>query len=258
MPKFNHTIIRLLPQLQKLCITGSQFSDVQHPWNEVPFPRNEKMEELTMLNCRMYSEDFDMMLALASGVKRLTFRGPSFMLNSRVEEEEFGILASSICDNLGSSLESLDVDVYWGLRDGLRLGTELPRLRKLTVTAQTILGRLDNDQSVEAFFPESLEELVIRHEEGTHLPLASIYRTMQSGFLTKLHTVVVKIGRFIEVGSYPYQIVDRWKLAFQSRGIDLSAKSVPYPKTMHRYDGCSCENLSFYHRFPCHPKTMFR
>lgn len=50
------------------------------------------LEELTLLNCKMYYEDFDIMLAFANGVKRPTFRGPSFMLNSTVEDNGLRLL----------------------------------------------------------------------------------------------------------------------------------------------------------------------
>lgn len=39
---------------------------------------------------------------------------------------------------------------------------------------------------------------------------------------------------------------------FQQQNVSFSANMVSYPDTMPEYDACSCENLNFYHRLPCH------
>ncbi|KAJ5342525.1 hypothetical protein N7541_011649 [Penicillium brevicompactum] len=257
---FSPTIFRLRPRLKELCMTGIKFS---HEWDDMDINEPEQksaLENLTMLNCELSINDSHDLFSHARGLKRLVFRGPAFASFFRVPESfRGGPIAYDIRTILGSSLESLDIDIYWGVPDGLRLRGGMPRLRKLTATTQTLFGSFDSeDQDIKDFIPESLEELVIRHEEGSHLPLASIYRTAESGQIAKLHTVVVQIGDFMRPDSYPYRVVVEWKDDFQCQGINLSAESVPYPLHIPRYEACSCENLSFYHRFPHHHKGLFR
>ncbi|KAK9856561.1 hypothetical protein MYU51_000273 [Penicillium brevicompactum] len=237
---FSPTIFRLRPRLKELCITGMKFS---HEWYDVDLNQpthKSALRKLTMLNCELSIHDFRELCSVPE-----SFQG--------------GPIAYDIRTILGSSLESLDIDIYWGVPDGLRLRGGMPRLRKLTATTQTLFGSFDSDdQDIKDFIPESLEELVIRHEEGSHLPLPSIYRTAESGQIAKLHTVIVQIGDFMRLDSYPYRAVVEWKDDFQCQGINLSAESVPYPPHMPRYEACSCENLNFYHRFPNHHKALFR
>ena len=206
----------------------------------------------------MSVEDLEMILSYPPRLKRFTLRGPYYLDARDFENDGYMAFADTLNLYHQDSLESLDLDIYWGTRAGFQI-TDMPYLKEVTVTPYSLMG-IDPEANIEIenALPESLEKLTLRYEEGTTLPLSSLCESLRDGAFTKLRTVICQIPDNIQESPTSSEVrieTEAWKAKFKVLEVDLSAPLVPYPTTTPKYDVCSCENLSFYHRFPFHPRA---
>ncbi|KAJ6011349.1 hypothetical protein N7451_002761 [Penicillium sp. IBT 35674x] len=256
IPTFNETIFLLKQRPEKICITGARFQwlskeDSTNIYDDMLPSEHSTVKELVILNCEIPMEDLKTILSFTEGLKSFTFRGP--LPQGFAEGGGFPDLFMDHHD----CIETLDLDVYWGtaLASGLH---NFSFLKKLTVTPYSLVGTGTRPIMP---LPNSIKSLTFRYEPGKPVPLAVLYRSLthesQHFCLPLLREVICEIPDNLSNPSSEevcFQVED-WADLFRQRSISLSTKLVPYPDKMLEYDSCSCENLHFYHRFPCHKES---
>lgn len=209
------------------------------------------VKELVILNCEISMEDLRTILSFTEGLKSFTFRG--ILPQGFAKEGGFPDLFMDHHD----CIETLDLDVYWGtaLASGLH---NFSFLEKLTITPYSLVG---TGTRLIMPLPNSLKSLTFRYEPGKPVPLAVLYKSLthegQRFRLPLLRELTCEIPDNLSNPSSRevcLQIED-WVDLFRHQNVSLSPKLVPYPDKMPEYDSCSCENLHFYHRLPCHKES---
>ncbi|KAK4861319.1 hypothetical protein LT330_004235 [Penicillium expansum] len=225
---FNETIFTL-PNLQKLCIT-----------------------ELLLLNCRVSAEDLALIIRFPRALKRLTIRVP-LSLEAPYQEDDYTVFSDQLSALHSKSLEYVDADIYGGADYGLGFDS-FEVLKEVILTPPSMLANVDE----EMILPDSVQKLTIRYEEGTLLHLSPLLDDLKDGNLHNLRSVICQIPDNIcefTTNLEPCVEVAAFKPEFKDFGVELSIEFVPYPLTMPKYDVCPCENLTFYHQFPFHPRA---
>lgn len=260
LPIFNEALF-CHPGLKKLCITGATFRMSQS--GLAPTTSKSPLEELTLLNCIMNPFDLQTVLEHPAALKRFTFRGPRSQKMLDPEDEAQCYIQSVLAHD--NSLEYIDYDLYWGGDEETDFG-ELVRLKHLTTTLATLTGgeciELDPADDI---LPPNLESLTIRYDEVKAWLPSAIYEMVNDGKLPKLRRFTCEVPEIIERlpsinpdKSHPpateiCQEGNTWKSKFAELNVEMSMVSVPYPLDLPKYDVCSCECLSFYHRMFYHP-----
>lgn len=262
LPIFNEALF-YHPGLRKLCITGatcqmSQSSPIPSKLSTSP------LEELTLLNCVIDPFDLQTALEYPKALKRFTFRGPRSQEMLDHEGETQCYIQSAL--EHASSLEYIDYDLYWGGDEETDFG-ELVRLKHLTTTLATLTGRecLELDP-LDDILPPSLESLTIRYDEVKAWLPSAIYEMVKEEKLPNLrrftcevpeimeHLPSINENKFNPPATEICQEGNTWKSKFAELNVEMSMASVPYPLDLPKYDVCSCECLSFYHRMFYHPR----
>ncbi|OQE46754.1 hypothetical protein PENCOP_c001G08492 [Penicillium coprophilum] len=249
------------PGLRKLCVTGAIFQLSQ---SILPvLTTSSPLEELTLLNCIINPSDLETALGYPKALKRFTFRGPRSQEMVDPVGETLCYVHSTLMHD--SSLEYMDYDLYWGGDEETDFG-ELVRLKHLTTTLATLTGRecIELDPA-DDILPPNLESLTIRYDEVKPWLPSAIYEMVKDKKLPKLRRFTCEIPEIMEHlpsinedKSNPRaaeicQEGNTWKSKFAELNVDMSMVSVPYPLEVSKYDMCSCECLSFYHRMTYHP-----
>ncbi|KAK4864448.1 hypothetical protein LT330_009711 [Penicillium expansum] len=258
LPNFNEALF-CHPGLRKLCITGATFRLSR---SSLSLTSPSPLEELTLLNCVINPSDLRTALEYPAALKRFTFRGPRS--EDMLEGEAECYIHSTLTHE--NSLEYIDYDLYWGADEETDFG-ELVCLKDLTTTLATLAGRecmeLDPTDDI---LPRNLESLTIRYDEVKAWLPSVIYEMVKDGKLPKLRRFTCEVPEIIEhlpsinphksnppVGEI-CQEGNTWKSKFAELNVEMSMVSVPYPLDLPKYDVCSCECLSFYHRMFFHPR----
>ncbi|CAG8888142.1 unnamed protein product [Penicillium egyptiacum] len=261
LPRFNEALFRH-PSLLKLCITGATFQ-ISH--SSLPSTLSTSpLEELTLLNCVINPFDLQAVLEYPTALKRFTFRGPRSLEMVDTEGDTQCYIQSALSHQ--NSLEYIDYDLYWGGDVDTDFG-ELVRVKHLTTTLATLAGRecIELDP-VDDILPPNLESLTMRYDEVKGWLPSAIYEMVKDGKLPKLrrftcevpeimeHLPSINVSKFNLPATEICQEGNTWKSKFAELNVEMSMISVPYPIDMPKYDVCSCECLSFYHRMFYHPR----
>ena len=243
---FNETIFTL-PHLQKLCITGAVFWEY---WLQEASIDNRavSLKELLILNCHVSAEDLKLIVRFPRALERLTIRVP-MSLESQYEEDDYLIFSEQLSFQHSKSLEYLDLDMYGGADHALDMDP-FDVLEELILTTHSIFE--------EMIMARSLQRLTIRYKEGTRLPLNPILEELEYMDLPNLRFVICQIPDNICEVTTSLEIsveADAFNPKFRDLGVELLTELVPYPLTMPKYDVCPCENLTFFHQFPFHPRV---
>ncbi|EKV07309.1 hypothetical protein PDIG_64660 [Penicillium digitatum PHI26] len=247
------------PGLRKLCITGAAFR-LSRSASSLTLSKSP-LEDLTLLNCVINPFDLQTALEYPAALKRFTFRGPRS--EDMMEEEPECYIQSALSHY--SSLEYIDYDLYWGADDETDF-VELARLQHLTTTIATLAGRecieLDPTDDI---LPPNLESLTIRYDEVKAWLPSVIYEMVKDEKLPKLRRFTCEVPEIMEhlpsINPHKFnppagevcQEGNTWKSKFAELNVEMSMVSIPYPLDLPKYDLCSCECLSFYHRMSFHP-----
>ncbi|OQE41849.1 hypothetical protein PENCOP_c004G06951 [Penicillium coprophilum] len=248
--EFNETIFTL-PRLQKICITGARFRKFGLPEASIDSCATD-LRELLLLNCHVSTEDLELIIRFPCALQQITIRVP-LSLKSPYEEEYYVFFIEELSARHSESLEYLDLDIYGGTDHGFGLDP-FDVLKEIIVTPRSMTGSAGE----EMILPHSLERLTIRYEDGTCLPLKSIYGELEDTCLPNLRTVICQIPDKICESTTSSEVrveAEAFISKFKDLGVDLSTELVPYPLTMPKYDVCPCENLAFFHKFPFHPRV---
>ncbi|KAJ6180197.1 hypothetical protein N7519_010658, partial [Penicillium mononematosum] len=251
--EFNETIFTL-PHLRKLCITGVTFRGFGLE-DEFIENRATHLKELLLLNCRVSAENLELIVRFPRALERLTIRVPVSLL-SQYEEEDYLSFSEELSSRHAESLEYLDLDIYGGADIGVELDF-FDVLKEIVITPHSVIRGREGEIS----FPSSLQRLTIRYEEGTGLQLDDIFEEVEAASLPNLRTVICQIPDNLCEGTTSSEVrveAEAFKPQFKDFGVELSTELVPYPLTMPKYDVCPCENLTFYHQFPFHPRPKPR
>lgn len=260
-PRFNEALFRH-PGLLKLCITGATFRFGQR--NSYPLTISDTpLEELTLLNCLIDPPDLEGALEYPRALKRFTFRGP-ISEDMMERDESLPDYTESMYKHV-DSLEYIDYDIYWGGDDEAIFG-DLVHLNYLTTTLSTLAGRECLEFDPEGLLPLSLQSLTIRYDEVKAWLPSSVYEMVKSEMLPNLRHFTCEIPEIIDdlpsineskknpPATQICQEINTWKSKFEELNVELSAVTVPYPLELPKYDECSCECLSYYHRMPFHSR----
>ncbi|KAJ5834934.1 hypothetical protein N7447_000960 [Penicillium robsamsonii] len=225
------------PGLRKLCVTGATFQLSQSIFPLIG--ESSPLEELTLLNCIIHPSDLQTALEYPKALKRFTFRGPRSEDMVGSDGEPLSYVESTLGHE--NSLEYMDYDLYWGGDEETDFG-ELVHLKHLTTTLATLTGAecLELDPA-DDILPPNLESLTIRYDEVKSWLPSAIYEMVKDKKLAKLRRFTCEEG-------------NTWKSKFAELNVELSMVSVPCPLELPKYDLCSCECLSFYHRMFYHPR----
>ncbi|KAJ5699459.1 hypothetical protein N7536_002472 [Penicillium majusculum] len=262
LPIVNEALFRH-PALRKLCVTGATFKISQS--GLLPsMLSTPPLEELTLLNCIINQLDLREALANLTALKRFTFRGPRPQVEM-IDHTGHPLCYILLAFPLDNSLEYMDYDIYWGT-DEETCFSVFDNLKHLTTTLTTLTGRecLEPDPMDETL-PSNLESLTIRYDEAESWLPSAIYKMVKDEKLPKLRRFTCQVPEIME--HLPSINVDKfnppateicregntWKSKFAVLNVELSMVSVPYPLGLPKYDVCSCECLSFYHRMFYHP-----
>ncbi|KAF3031061.1 hypothetical protein E8E15_011625 [Penicillium rubens] len=251
--EFNETIFTL-PHLRKLCITGVTFRDFGLK-DELIEHRTTNLKELLLLNCGISTENLELIIRFPRALERLTIRVPVSLL-SEYEEEDYLSFSGELSARHAESLEYLDLDIYGGLDVGFGLDY-FDVLKEIVITPHSVI----KDHDGETVLTSSLQRLTIRYEEGTGLLLDDIFNQVETAKLPNLRSVICQIPDNLCEGTTSSAVrveAEAFKSLFKDLGVELSTELVPYPLTMPKYDVCPCENLTFYHQFPFHPRPKPR
>ncbi|KAJ5960322.1 uncharacterized protein N7479_007472 [Penicillium vulpinum] len=261
LPIFNEALF-FHPGLRKLCVTGAVFQITQS--NLLPTRLSTSpLEELTLLNCVISPLDLQNALEYPEALKRFTFRGPRSQDMIDPEGEPLSYIHSLLTHE--GSLEYVDYDLYWGGDEETDFG-ELVRLKHLTTTLATLTGRecIELDP-LDDILPPNIESLTIRYDETKAWLPSAIYEMAKDGKLPKMrrftcevpdimeHLPSINESKFNPSATEICQEGNTWKNKFAELNVEMSMISVPYPVDLPKYDVCSCECLSFYHRMFYHP-----
>lgn len=217
------------------------------------------LEELKLLNCRIIGRDLARILSYPAALKKLTLRGPNCYFEEQPDTDTYELAADRLVEYQGSSLISLDLDIYGGSKPGMDL-SGLSALTSLTVTQHTVLGvESPLERDFGDVVPSSVESLTLRWERRMmHLPLANLHDSITNGELLNLRTVTLLIPHNIR--GYPssedlYSEAQSWQDLFKEIEVELQVSLVDYPTRMTKSSVCSCEHLEAYHQFPFHPRV---
>ncbi|KAJ5759401.1 hypothetical protein N7520_006557 [Penicillium odoratum] len=161
-----------------------------------------------------------------------------------------------------SSLESIDMDIYWGDETWSNLRS-FTSLTCLTVTPYTLTGSWEGEHIFTSLddvtFPYSLENFTLRWEEdeGTEEPFSQMLEKLDNGHLPNLKDFTIELPLLSSHYDYPMECIDEdsfnlFNERFERRGVHLHVPDVCYLDFIPSYDICSCEHMEYYHRFPEH------
>ncbi|KGO39628.1 hypothetical protein PEXP_048040 [Penicillium expansum] len=196
------------------------------------------LRTLLLLNCRVSAEDL-----------ALIIRFPQ----APYQEDDYTVFSDQLSALHSKSLEYVDADIYGGADYGLGFDS-FEVLKEVILTPPSMLANVDE----EMILPDSVQRLTIRYEEGTLLHLSPLLDDLKDGNFHNLRSVICQIPDNIcefTTNLEPCVEVAAFKPEFKDFGVELSTEFVPYPLTMPKYDVCPCENLTFYHQFPFHPRA---
>ncbi|KAJ5773413.1 hypothetical protein N7457_008309 [Penicillium paradoxum] len=260
LPSFTEALFRH-PGLRQLCVTGA-FFQISTSRPSPSAMASTQLEELTLLNCKIDPSDLGGLLEYPQALKRFTFRGPRIEDLVDPEGQPRGYVESVLAQ--ARSLEFMDYDLYWGGDEDADFG-ELTNLKHLTTTLSTLAGKDCLELNAEDdILPSSLESLTIRYDEVKAWLPSSIHEMLQSGMLPNLRRFTCEVPEIIEdlpsinesktnpPATQICQEINIWKSRFETKKVELSAVTVPYPLVLPKYKTCSCECLSFYHRMFFH------
>ena len=217
--------------------------------------RTTNLKELLLLNCGISTENLELIIRFPRALERLTIRVPVSLL-SEYEEEDYLSFSGELSARHAESLEYLDLDIYGGLDVGFGLDY-FDVLKEIVITPHSVI----KDHDGETVLTSSLQRLTIRYEEGTGLLLDDIFDQVETAKLPNLRSVICQIPDNLCEGTTSSAVrveAEAFKSLFKDLGVELSTELVPYPLTMPKYDVCPCENLTFYHQFPFHPRPKPR
>jgi hypothetical protein len=240
--------------LRKLCITGVTFREFGLEDDEFIENRATNLKELLLLNCPVSTENLELIVRFPRALKRLTIRVPVALL-SQYEEEDYMSFSDELTLRHAKSLEYLDLDIYGGADIGVQLDY-FDVLKEIIITPHSVIGGREEEMNL----ARSLQTLTIRYEEGTSLLLDIIFE-VEAAELPNLRSVICQIPDNLCEGITSSEVrvkAEAFKSQFKDFGVELSTELVPYPLTMPKYDVCPCENLTFYHQFPFHPRPQPR
>ncbi|CAG7985811.1 unnamed protein product [Penicillium nalgiovense] len=250
--QFNEKIFTL-PYLRKLCITGVTFREFGLEDEQIGnFTTN--LKELLLLNCRVSGEHHELIVGFPRALERLTTRVPVSLL-SQYEEEDYMPFSDELSFRHAKSLEYLDLDIY-GVAD---VGAQLEIFDVLKEINHVSFS--NGSREGEVSLASSPQWLTIRYEEGTSLQLDNIFEEVEAARLPNLRSVICQIPDNLCEGITSSEVrveAEAFKSQFKYFGVELSTELVPYPLTTLKYDVCACENLTFYHQFPFHPRPQPR
>ncbi|OQE19620.1 hypothetical protein PENFLA_c018G07895 [Penicillium flavigenum] len=251
--EFNETI-STLPHLRKLCITGVMFREFGLE-DEFIENRSTNLKGLLLLNCRVSTENLELIVRFPRALERLTIRVPVSLL-SQYEEEDYLSFSEELSSRHAESLEYLDLDIYGGADIGIELDF-FDVLKEIVITPHSVIRGREGEISLAS----SLQRLTIRYEEGTGLQLDDIFEGVEAARVPNLRSVICQIPDNLCEGTTSSEVrveAEAFKSQFKDFGVELSTELVPYPLTMSKYDVCPCENLTFYHQFPFHSRPKPR
>ncbi|KAJ5504423.1 hypothetical protein N7463_007297 [Penicillium fimorum] len=265
LPIVNEALFRH-PGLRKLCVTGATFKISQSGLLS-PMLSTPPLEELTILNCIINQLDLREALAYLLALKRFTFRGPRPQVEM-IDHAGHPLCYILLAFPLENSLEYMDYDIYWGTDEETYFSI-FDNLKHLTTTLTTLTGRecLEPDR-IDETLPSNLESLTIRYDEAKSWIPSAIYKMVKDEKLPNLRYLTCEVPEIMEhlpsINMYKSnppateicQESDTWKSKFEGLNVELSMVSVPYPLGLPKYDVCSCECLSFYHRKLYHPHKL--
>ncbi|KAJ6093269.1 hypothetical protein N7486_008558 [Penicillium sp. IBT 16267x] len=162
IPIFNETLFTLKRQPEKICITGAKFKWFL-PGDEIPdeFWSSDasQVKELVFLNCDIAMEDLLTVTIMANGMKSFTFRGPL--------PREFEISGSfaELFRSEWDTMETLDLDVYWGMSGRPTGFHKFTTLKKLTITPFPCHKEW-NEENAEIFQPGIVDFPVAEYEKA--------------------------------------------------------------------------------------------